>query len=145
MANILDTAGDGQELLFGGEYRKEPCRLFVSDKITYSVTKPSKEYKTEVQFHLGTIDPGSVKVSTTKKGTRVGFETTNYESVIWTRVGKWSDPVSKPKDTAGRTPKGSTFKRSAYGFTFLDSAAAGHFTKAFQHAVELCGGKHSAF
>lgn len=147
MASMLEDHGQHQEILFGSYYQDKdhPCNLFISDRITDVSVKPEKVYSTEVQFELSAIDPDSVKASTTKEGTRVGFETTNYKSVIWTRVGKWSDPVSKSKGTAGRIAKGSIFTRSTYGFTFPDSGAADHFSKAFRHAIEVCGGKGSAF
>jgi hypothetical protein len=139
MASVLETGGSGQEILFGGDYRKEPCRLFISDTITYAIVKPEKIYKTEVQFHLGTIDPGSVKANTGKRGTRVEFETTDYKSVIWTSASKW-------QETKGRTPKSlELFSVPTYGFFLYNSRSADHFAKAFRHAVELCGGKQSAF
>jgi hypothetical protein len=139
MASILDTAGDGQEILFGEDYRKEPCRLFVSDTITYAVTKPAKEYKLEVQFPLSLVDPGTVRTKPLKRGVRVEFETTDYQPVIWQSASKW-------KETGGKIPKSlELFSVPAYGFSFVNSEAADHFARALRHGVELCGRKKSAF
>ena len=140
MASVLETGGSDQKILFGGDYRKEACRLFISDTITYAHVKPAKVYETEVQFLLGTIDPKSVKVIE-KRGTTVTveLETTDYRSVIYESASKW-------KETNGRIPKLLELSVvPTYLFRFLNSKAADHFAKAFQHAVELCGGKRSAF
>ena len=140
LASVLETGGSDQKILFGGDYRKEACRLFISDTITYALVKPAKVYDTEVQFHLGTIDPKTVKVIE-KRGAMVTveLETTDYQSVIYESASKW-------KETRGRIPKLLELNSvPSYRFRFSDSKAADHFAKAFQHAVELCGGKRSAF
>jgi hypothetical protein len=67
------------------------------------------------------------------------LETTDYRSVIYKRASKW-------KEAKGRIPKILELNSvPMYRFRFLDSKAADHFVKALQHAVELCGGKRSAF
>ncbi len=140
MASVLETCGGDQKILFGGDYRKETCRLFISDTVNYALVKPAKVYDTEVQFHLGTIDPKSGKVIE-KRATMVTveLETTDYRSVIYESASKW-------KETKGRIPKILELNSvPMYRVRFLDSKAADHFAKALQHAVELCGGKRSAF
>lgn len=139
MASVLETGGSDQKILFGGDYREEACRLFISDTVTYALVKPSKVYDTEVQFHLGAIDPTSVKVKTGKWATTMEFEATDYKSVIWTSASKW-------KETKGRIPKILELNSTpAYSLRFMNSQSADHFAKAFQHAIVLCGGKRSQF
>lgn len=140
LKSVLETGGDDQKILFGGDYRKEACRLFISDTITYHLSKPSRVYPTEVQFHLGTLDPKSLKVIE-KRSTlvTVEFETTDYKRLIWTSASGW-------KEANGRVPKElELFSSPTYLFRFLNSASARHFAKAFEHAIELCGGKQSRF
>ena len=140
MAGVLDTAGDDQKILFGEDYRKEPCRIFFSDKITSHLAKPPKAYKTEVQFHLARIDPKSVKVEDTKSGIKtVKFETSDYDPVIFESASQW-------QETHGRIPKElELVSLPSYDFRFYNNDAANHFAKAFVHAIQLCGGKESPF
>ncbi len=140
MASVLATGGEDQKILFGGDYRDEPCRLFVSDNIRDLLVKPSRLYATEVQFHLGTIDPKSIKVNVQKSTmVLVEFETTDYKPLVFESASKW-------KETKGRIPKAlELFSVPTYRFRFLNAQAGNHFAKAFERAVELCGGKQSAF
>jgi hypothetical protein len=44
MASVLETGGGDQKILFGGDYRKETCRLLISDTVNYALVKPAKVY-----------------------------------------------------------------------------------------------------
>jgi hypothetical protein len=97
-------------------------------------------YKTEVQFHLGTIDPDSIVVEKTKSSyrLRVSLKTTDYDDVAWQSASDW-------KETHGRVPKElELFALPYYSFKFTNDATS-HFAKALKHVVILCGGKPSTF
>jgi hypothetical protein len=42
LASVLETGGGDQKILFGGDYGKETCRLFISDTVNYALVKPAK-------------------------------------------------------------------------------------------------------
>jgi hypothetical protein len=136
---VMDD-GRTQQLQLVSKYAKagkepEPCRLYTEDAITFS-TKDWKLQVQEFQFHLGTIDPNSIVVQdvTTLKQHRkvansVAFHTTNHNQVIWMTWDNYK----------------TLYQSSEYSFDILGDENAKRFAKALRHAVELCGGKPSAF
>jgi hypothetical protein len=141
MSDLLTNEGKDQTILWGKNYRADACRLFISDDIIDNTVKPAKTYKTEVQFHLMWVDPQTIKVDTQHATIPVvRFETTNYQ----VRFGKV--PLSGRKLMVRKGSNLISFPHYLfYLFKFYNTIAAEHFAKAFRHAVELCGGKPSAF
>jgi hypothetical protein len=141
----MHTTGKDQELnLKGGE----PCRIYVESQITVTLHTPQDGvYPFEYQFHLGTIDPDSVKVVTddAQKNKPEGWKLTNVHlaamdnrPTIFASASEWKKSKKMPK-----TLQLATF--TDFDFQFRDREQAERFAKALKHAVTLCGGKPSAF
>jgi len=141
----IHKTGKDQELnLKGGE----PCRIYVESEITVTLHTPQDGvYPLEYQFHLGTIDPDSVKAVTDDaqknkpeggRLTQVHLAATNNESTIWASASDWKESKKVPK-----TVQLLTF--TDFDFQFRDREQAERFANALKHAVALCGGKPSAF
>ena len=150
MQNTLDrygyihTNGKDQELNLKGD---EPCRIYVEWEITVRMHSPQDGvYPYEYQFHLGTIDPESVKVVTPEnqkqpqgwKRTNVHLAATNNKSTIWASASDWKESKKVPKSLQMAT-------MTDFDFQFRDKEQAERFAKALRHAITLCGGKPSAF
>jgi hypothetical protein len=113
-----------------------------------SYLKPlEKDHETHdfISFNLKDIDPVSVRMEAREIWQRVTFNTyNNRDAMTVVEPGdNW-----KPEDG----PQGKPFK--IHDFTFMVFLGSGiymmpdyapRFVKAFQHAIELCGGKQSAF
>jgi hypothetical protein len=141
----IHTKGKDQELVLKGD---EACRIYVESEIGYKMHTPQDgEYPFEYQFHLGTIDPDSVKVTTDAsqknkpegwKLTNVHLATTDNKTTIWASASEWKENKKVPKAL-----QMSAFPE--FDFQFRDREQAERFAKALKHAVTLCGGKKSAF
>jgi len=141
----IHTTGKDQELNLKGD---EPCRIYVESEITVKMHTPQDGvYPFEHQFHLGTIDPGSVKVVTPENQkdksegwrlTNVHLATTDNRSTIFASASDWKESKKVPKSL-----QMASF--TDFDFQFRDKEQAERFAKALKHAVTLCGGKPSAF
>jgi hypothetical protein len=141
----MHTTGKDQELALKGD---EPCRIYVESDIASKMhTSQDGHYPFEYQFHLGTIDPDSVRVVTdsAQKGKPEGWKLTNVHlaatdnrSTIWASASEWKESKNVPKAL-----QLSTF--TDFDFQFRDKEQAERFAKALKHAISLCGGKPSAF
>jgi hypothetical protein len=138
---FLHSKSKDQELVLKGD---EPCSLYVDSQITYSMHSPQDgEYDIEYQFNLRNIDPSSVKVNVHERTQRnpiinVHLETTNNKDRVWASASKWKENPKLPKIL-------QLSASSAFDFEFRDPEHAEKFAKALRHAIELCGGKQSAF
>jgi hypothetical protein len=97
-------------------------------------------------FSLSDVDPGDIQVEKLGSAitprlvgeTSVSFHTTNYRKVIIDSSRGPFYPGGKPLPQPAETPT------ARYSVITNDSFAP-RFAKAFKRAVELCGGKRSAF
>lgn len=140
----IHTQGKDQELNLKGD---EPCRLYVEWEITFLHKPQQGVYPDEYQFHLGTIDPESVKVVTSRESqkqpegwklTNVHLATTNNEKTIWASASNWEESKKVPESL-------QLWSMTDFDFQFRDTEQAERFAKALKHAVTLCGGKPSSF
>jgi len=141
----LHTTGKDQELNLKGD---EPCRIYVESEITVKMHTPQDGvYPFEYQFHLGMIDPDSVKAVTDDaqkdkpegwRLTKVHLATTDNKSTIWASASDWKESKKVPKSL-------QLAAFTDFDFQFRDREQAERFAKALKHAVTLCGGKPSAF
>ena len=104
-------------------------------------------YPVEYQFHLGTVDPESVKVVIDDhqkdkpegwKLINVHLAATDNKSVIWMSASNWEESKKVPESL-------QLSSLPDFNFQFRDKEQAERFAKALKHAVVLCGGKPSAF
>ena len=101
----IHTAGKDQEINLK-KSEDEPCRVYVDWSIKYSMHTPQDgEYPNTYQFHLGTIDPDSVKVIMDAnqkqpegwKIIRVHLATTNNRSTIFESASDFEESKKVPK------------------------------------------------
>jgi hypothetical protein len=143
MRNTLSRYGYmDDELNLKGD---EPCRIYVESEITVELhTSQDGDYPFEYQFHLGTIDPDSVRVVTNEnqkayeKSTTVHLATTNNRRTIFASASEWKESKKVPKSL-------QIADFTDFDFHFRDKEQAERFAKALKHAITLCGGKPSAF
>lgn len=141
----IHVTGKDQEIALK---RDELCRVYVDWEIRYAMHTPQdRVYPYEYQFHLGTIDPDSVKVTTSEsqkdkpegwKLTNVHLATTDNRPTIWASASEWKESKKVPKSL-------QMAEFTDFDFQFRDQEQAEKFSKALKHAVTLCGGKASAF
>ena len=113
-----------------------------------SYLKPlEKDHETHdfISFNLKDIDPASVRMEAREIWQRVTFNTYNNRDAM-TAV----EPGDNWKPEDG--PQGKPFKIHDFtymvflgGGIYMQPEYAPRFIKAFQHAIDLCGGKSSAF
>jgi hypothetical protein len=85
------VAGSDQKLIPPFD---DPCRLFVSDTVTYR----DRSYDLEWQFHLGKMDPKRITIdSDNKKKTIVYIHPTNDAAVVWSSASHWKEDAKVPK------------------------------------------------
>ena len=144
----IHTSGKDQELIIK-KRNDEPCGLFVEWEMRYEMnTLQDGVYPTEYKFHLGSIDPESVKVLIPDyekhkpegwKLINVHLAATNNQSVIYMSASNWDTKDSKVPEPLRLT------SHTEFSFEFRDKEQAEQFAKALKHAVVLCGGKPSSF
>jgi hypothetical protein len=112
-----------------------------SATITETRRKAGPKFWVKESFSLTDIDPDDIQVENLATGgftklfagqASIHFHTTNYGKKI----------IGTSDETLSAFPHGVA--ESSYSFTTNDSFAP-RFAKALKHAVELCGGKRSAF
>jgi hypothetical protein len=115
------------------------CRVYIDGAIEDKLHIPKgKIYFTEDQMHLANVDPQRISITKMSDRYDVKIESTNDEYKIW--LFWWTSEKDRPNKEPAHLYTGTT----EY-IQFRDKEHAERFARAFRHAVELCGGKPSAF
>lgn len=123
----------------------ESCQVTFKDFTL--IGSGGNSFTTTYTVNLGDIDPSSMKLTeknvsnmgaqtASESGVRIDVETTNLAKTI---------AKTAEQELGGKQDQPHTFHVSSFRLFLSDKDVGARFEKALSHAIELCGGKKSAF